>query len=691
MQRTMTGDVNNRYRVEKPLGEGGMGTVYLVWDLELERFVALKEIKSSLPGYDKYIERLKKEAKLLGRLNHPNIVTLYDLIQDQGNWYIVMEYVEGMTLDKKLEQTGALPCQAAIAIIKQMLAALDHAHQAGIIHRDFKPGNVMIKADGQVKVMDFGLAKIQTSAGATRSTKSEHTGGTLYYLSPEQVRSDGRVVDQRSDIYALGMTCYEVLAGYLPLKEKTTTVEILNAILRDNFPPPTKFNDAVPRELSKIVRKTIVVKPQKRFQSAREMLEAIEEFEKKTPPPPLPPRGIRLVVEILWTIAIVLLTAGVILFTDWDSRLLEALGLSKPTTLTIITMPDNAEAILNGKLQKTMTPLNRLRVKADTNYVQIRKAGFFTTDTTLVLQKGQDSTLALNLRPSAQIVALGKPAEAEIVLDGRATSLSELSQLSLAVGEHGFVVALQGYKTLDTTIALAQGLNAISFELEKIVIMAAEGRVSLTSEPSGAEVEIRGPVNIKKRAPIKNLKVPAGKYEIRLRYEKYEDSLLAATVDSGGFFSEHVKLKALPGRLNLTINPKGAVYIDQRLVDESTDHYETKWAAGSYYLKIVHPATAAFWADTITIAPAGELIKEFDFSQEFTVAITAVDSASSDRLAAEIYVDGVDTKKVTPDQIVLRFGHHEIEVHAQGYESQRMKLNVESTTKPLRFRLKRLP
>jgi len=678
--------LNDRYRIEKLLGEGGMGIVYLGRDLDLERFVAVKEIKAALPDYDKYIERIKKEAKILAKLNHPNIVILYDLIQYQDNWYLVMEYVEGVALDKKLEQAGALPYQEATPIFKQLLVALDHAHQAGVIHRDFKPGNAMIKADGQVKVMDFGLAKIQTNPGAARSSKSEQTGGTLYYLSPEQV--EGKPVDHRSDIYSLGMACYEVLAGYMPLKEKKTTVEILNAIRRDNFPSPTKFKAAVPKELSKIVGKAIALKPEKRFQNAGEMLAAIEEIEQKAPLPP-PRRRIRLVVEIFWTIAIVLLTAGVILFTDWDSRLIEAIGLSKPTILTIITEPDGAEVILNGKAMKDGTPLKKLRAKSDTNYVQIRRADFFGIDTTIVLQKSGDSTLTFSLKPLARIAALVKPPEAEIVFDGRAMPLSELSQLALPVGERRFVVALEGYKTIDTTIVLAQGLNTISFALEKIIRPPPEGRISLTSEPSSADVEMRGPVNIRKQTPIKNLKVPAGKYEIGIRYAKYADSLLVATVDSGGFFSRHVKLKPLPGRLNLTINPKSAVYINERLVHENTDRYERKLAAGAYDLKISHSGTDAFWADSINIAPAGEFTKEFDFGREFRVRITTIDSASNDNPSAEIYVDGVDIKKTTPNEIVLRFGHHEIEVRAEGYEPQRMKRNVESTTKLLQFKLKR--
>ncbi len=674
--------INERYRIDQVLGEGGMGIVYLGYDLMLERFVAIKEIKSSLQDYDKYIARLIKEAKVLAMLQHPNIVTVHDLIQYRNNWYIVMEYVEGMTLDKKLEHSGALPHEEAIPIFKQMLAALEYAHNAGVVHRDIKPGNVMITPAGQVKMMDFGLAKIQVSGSLTRSTKSEHTGGTLYYLSPEQVEE--KPVDQRSDIYSLGMTCYEVLAGTTPVKEKKTTVAILNAILRDKFPLPTEFNASVPKELSKIIIKAVALKPGKRFQSAEEMLEAINDI-------PPPPRGIRFTLEILWKVALVLLVAVLILFTDWDVRLLETLGLSEPTTLTIMTEPEGAQVILNGKLIKAMTPLKKLRAQPDTNYVQIQMTDFEEINAAIVLQKGQDSICTFPLKPLARLAAVVKPSEAEILFDGKVTPLSELSQLALSVGEHSFLVALKGYKTIDTTLALAQGLNPIAFELEKITIKSAEGKIALTSEPSGAEVEIRGPMNFKKQTPVKNLKVPAGKYELWFRSEQYQDSVLVATVDSGRIFSQHVKLEPLPGLLKLTITPKSAVYIDQQLVHESTDYYEQKLAPGTYAVKIVHPATAAFWVETVNLAPGGEFSKTFDFSQEFKIGVAAVDSASLESISAEIYVDGVDFKKATPNEIVVRFGYHEIEVRAEGYESQKREFNVASTPKPLRFKLKRLP
>jgi hypothetical protein len=433
-------------------------------------------------------------------------------------------------LDKKVEQIGALPHQEAAPVFKQMLAALDHAHQAGIIHRDIKPGNVMIKADGQVKMMDFGLAKIQTSASISRSTKTEHIGGTLYYLSPEQV--EGKPVDQRSDIYALGMTCYEVLAGCTPLKEKKTTIEILNAIRRDHFPSPTKFNAAVPKELSKIVRKAIALKPKDRFQSTEEMLAAIAELEKKAPPPPR--RKIRLVAEILWTIAIVLLTAGVILFTDWDSRLIEALGLSKPTTLTILTEPDSASVRLDGRLVGR-TPIKGYRSRLDTILALIQKENYQGLDTLVALQKGREMSLIFRLQALAS-----DSSKKEVFHEDSSASPPEV------------------------------------------------GALHITAEPRNAFIFLEG--KHVGRTRYINDAMPVGQYRIMVRHEGHRDSTLTLIVRQDKPQRARVKLARFMGILKVLVKPYGSIHIDDKLHQEDTDlEYVVTLPVGPHKVRAEHP------------------------------------------------------------------------------------------------------
>lgn len=640
--------LNDKYRIGKILGEGGMGIVYLGWDLVVERFVAVKEIKSSLPDYDKYIERIKKEAKILAKLNHPNIVILYDLIQYQANWYIVMEYVEGVTLDKRLEKVGALPHQKATPIFKQMLAALDHAHLSGIIHRDFKPGNVMIKSDGQVKVMDFGLAKIQTSPSATRATQSEHTGGTLYYLSPEQVESDGRVVDRRSDIYALGMTCYEVLAGYMPLKEKKTTVEILNAILKDNFPPPIERNAKVPEELSEIVRKAIALKSRGRFQSANEMLAAIEEFEKKPPSPPPKPILITLLSFTIVILVLTLLTVFVV--PDLPLRILKWVGILSPTKVAIYTEPVGAEIKLGGK-PAGKSPLNSRFVDVDTLHVSIEESTYFSIDTSIVIKGATDTTLIFILKPKATFAIAVVPDNAEVKIDNKLIPPAERGNIELAVGEHDLRITSEGYETIDEKIFLRHGLNPPRLDTLKQVVTAV-----LT--PPARKVDSTKATQI---AP------------------KNSDTAHSAE-------STSAMAPALTGILTLTINPLSDVYIGDSLAATAVTQPSFSLPLGEYAVKIVH-ATQGRWLETISILEQG-VSREIDFTKKYTIRVLAFDSINGERIAAAIYTDNRPTNKLTPDKLLLNFGYHEIEARLEGFEPKRREFNVEKNGK-LEFMLKR--
>jgi len=275
MQSNMIGRVIGSYRIIEKLGGGGMGIVYKAQHIELERFVALKMMNPALAQDDRYLRRFKEEARALAQLNNPNIVIVHDLLDTESGLFIVMEFVEGITLADKLLQVGPILYEEAMPIFKQALTAMGYAHQAGVIHRDIKPNNIMVTEKGTIKVMDFGLAKIQQGIGLT---KSGYTFGTPPYMSPEQV--NGLInVDHRSDIYSLGMTFYELLAGRLPFEKTNSEVDLYKAILNEEFPPPNQYNSLVPPDLAGMVMKAIEKDPEQRFQTTNEMLQEIERFE----------------------------------------------------------------------------------------------------------------------------------------------------------------------------------------------------------------------------------------------------------------------------------------------------------------------------------------------------------------------------------------------------------------------------
>ena len=286
----LVGQTIDTYKIEEILGHGGMGVVYRAENTTLESKVALKIVGPQWVENDSFIKRFEQEAKVLARLRHPNIVQVYDLRHTDNLLYFVMELVEGETLENRLVREGHIPWKKSLDIVKQLLAAFQFAHDANIIHRDIKPGNIMINSQGRVKVLDFGLAKLlrEGSMGNATLTDNKVTSqsmtqigaGTPKYTSPEQARGT-LTIDHRADIFSLGMTLYETLSGALPFENTDSIFTIQQKIVEEIFPPIHEINNDVPVELSNIVSKAIEKYPELRYSSSKEMLADVESFERK--------------------------------------------------------------------------------------------------------------------------------------------------------------------------------------------------------------------------------------------------------------------------------------------------------------------------------------------------------------------------------------------------------------------------
>lgn len=275
----MVGTVVDNYRVEEVVGRGGMGIVYKAVDTSLDKVVALKVVDSGLHEDDHFLQRFKSEARALGRLQHPNIVNVLAFRYVEPHLLMVTEYVEGGTLKTRIRQGGPFPWQAAVPIMRQALAAIAYAHGKGIIHRDIKPANILLTRTNTVKITDFGLAKIQAAQATGRSaTRTDFTAGTLCYMSPEQLEGLSKV-DHRGDIYALGMTFYEMLAGVTPFHQMASDFAIQQAIYTHDFPALDQLNMEVPAPLVRIVMKAIEREPADRYPSAHALLEALATWE----------------------------------------------------------------------------------------------------------------------------------------------------------------------------------------------------------------------------------------------------------------------------------------------------------------------------------------------------------------------------------------------------------------------------
>src|SRR5215217_4504874 len=258
---------DGRYRIVRKLGAGGMANVYLAEDQELGRRVAIKILDDRHAGDDQFIERFRREAKNAAGLSHANIVSIYDRGEAEGTYYIAMEYLDGRSLKELILSRGAAPPRIAIEYARQILAALRFAHRHGVVHRDIKPHNIMVDAEGRLTVTDFGIARAE-QAGSSQMTEAGSIIGTAQYLSPEQAR--GAPVDQRSDIYSVGVLLYELLTSSVPFTGDTP-VEIAMKHLSAVPEAPSKKRPDVPRGLDLAVVRALAKDPDDRFQSAEEM------------------------------------------------------------------------------------------------------------------------------------------------------------------------------------------------------------------------------------------------------------------------------------------------------------------------------------------------------------------------------------------------------------------------------------
>ena len=257
--------INNRYSIIRTLGEGGMANVYLAYDTILDRNVAVKVLRGDLATDEKFVRRFQREALSASNLYHPNIVQIYDFDSEDGQYYIVMEYVEGKTLKQLLKRRGSLTITEVIDIMSQVTDGMAHAHDSYIIHRDIKPQNIMILDNGMIKITDFGIAMALNS---TQLTQTNSVMGSVHYLPPEQAAGKGSTI--RSDIYSMGILMYELLTGQVPYKGDNA-VEIALKHLKEPLPSIRKILPELPQSIENIILKATAKNPQNRYKDAREM------------------------------------------------------------------------------------------------------------------------------------------------------------------------------------------------------------------------------------------------------------------------------------------------------------------------------------------------------------------------------------------------------------------------------------
>lgn len=267
-----------RYEIIEKLGEGAMGVVYKGRDTAINRIVAIKSIKlqeaTSTPNESASVKRFYQEARIAGQLTHPNITTIYDVGEFEGTHFIVMEYIDGIPLTDVIIEKKSLSFREKINILILMARALSYAHQRGVVHRDIKPANIMLPDDLQIKIMDFGIAKL-ASKDALLKTQPGLILGTPFYMSPEQL--SGEELDRQTDIFSIGVLSYELLTGKRPFQGENIAVLIKN-IVYEKPQPLSKLNSKIPNEIEKIVLKSLEKNKEQRYQTASEYADDLELF-----------------------------------------------------------------------------------------------------------------------------------------------------------------------------------------------------------------------------------------------------------------------------------------------------------------------------------------------------------------------------------------------------------------------------
>jgi len=315
----MIGTIISNYKIISVLGEGGMGTVYLAEHTVFSRKVAVKVLLSQYIKNSNLRERFKNESILLSKLKHPYIVGVYDFYEDENGLYIFMEYIEGTPLDEYIEKkSGPISSERAIPIMKKVLDAFSYAHSQGIIHRDIKPSNIMIDDNDDIKVLDFGIAKILDDDKSLTKTGQM---GTVFYMSPEQVKGDK--VTEKSDIYSLGVTFYQILTGLNPYGGLTTEFEIFNKITQESLPNPQSVYPGIPYFLCSVLEKSLQKEPVDRFSTCQEFINAInneEELIIEIKPIIIKKNKKPLVIGLIIGLLIAISIVGLIVFTSGPNK-----------------------------------------------------------------------------------------------------------------------------------------------------------------------------------------------------------------------------------------------------------------------------------------------------------------------------------------------------------------------------------
>ena len=655
MCESLIGKTIDNFRLLDVLGRGGMGCVYKSVDERMDRIVALKLIRKKLGAFS------DREGKALGQLNHPNIVHVFYMGESEDGVFIAMEYIQGKTLN----HFKMMPIAQTLSYLKQSLLALEHAHQAGVTHRDIKPSNIMVNEHDAVKVMDFGLAKVDT--GDKNRTMTRFQAGTINYMSPEQIRGLHHV-DHRSDLYSLGKTFYEMLAGRLPFDTNDSDqFDIWKQIVEVKFKPPSHFNKDIPKGVDKIIMKALEKKVGDRYQDARSMYNDIVAYERKASRPAVQKSEKtpsiskksrqKVVIPLALLLGTILLTAGLYFSGVFSS------SPAIPINASVIVSSDpTAATILIDEVSRGITPSDTLRFDGEQVDIRLSHADYEPLDTTITLQPGNLHRVHLSMLRSTESPQIAGtffsidsvPTGATVLLDGNLIGTTPLAGTPSAPGTHRLEVTLDGYESYAEGIEFDTGANPMP-----TVTLREMGQLDIDANRPNAQVSING-----RRAGRTPLRISrtAGQYRVSVSVAGFSTFSQTVRVDPGETVAVSAVLEAMMATVRVLVNPFGAIHLDGNQVrSEEAGWYETSLPMGTHTLRATHSGFGEWEKEIVLDQNRHEY--RINFLQEKRVNIT------SGRInGASIFIDGQLVENLeTPTEVNIRIGRRRIEVRRDGY------------------------
>jgi serine/threonine-protein kinase len=624
-----------RYQIVAELGRGSMGVVYQGFDPIIGRTVAIKTMLTeglSPQEFQEYKARFQREAQAAGILAHPNIITVYDFGEDGGILYLAMEFLEGKSLEKVVQEQNVLPIETVIPIYDQVCSALDHAHRNKIVHRDIKPANIMLLQNGLVKLTDFGIAKIM-SLGMTQAGQIL---GTPNYMSPEQVK--GRQVDGRSDIFSLGVILYELVTGEKPFGGQNITT-VIYKIINENPIPPRELDGTIHAGLNYVISKVLAKNPDERYQTCRELAEDLRNY--KNLGGAASPQG-----------TVVLRTAPTAVGPAEAAPLLQDQA-PQPAPMAVgetpIARPPAIHVIRPAPPRQQGIPQIAWVLGALLVVALLGGAGYF------ILLRGQSQRAVQPATP--QVVTQATPQ----VVPPPATALPAATPAPPAA-EARPVPEVQ-----------PRGEVASKPEVTRPRAPAApkEGQLLVSANVPGARVSLNGRSDPSWVTPYTIAGLPAGTYNVVISKDGYEDFLQSVTIEGGQTNSVVASLSAPRGEINIETTPTGVeVLIDGKSYGPSP--VRATLNAGDHTYTVKRPGTDPYQS-AFTLKSGAILTKRLNLGEVTRTGIVEVRTIPP---GARVLVDGSPVGGQTPTSFRLAVGPHTLAISLSGYRPIQQHIDV---------------